>query len=323
MSNKRTSKNSNNLWRYLLSIVLGGAGSAILYLQYRQDRADADRNIRLGSRMLETRLGTVEFAERGQGVPVLLFHGSGTGYQQIDILPFFYDPLHYHLLTFSRPGYLRTPLTIAPSVEEQADLAAAVLDARGLGAAHLIAISSGGLAALAFAQRYPQQCLTLTMLSAVTPLYTTPDFADTAEHFITWATKRDFLFWLALVLGGRTAVLRSNGAAPSDLTDDKAVAIIDAIQNTVFPPSEWSSGLQNDIRTLKTFNKDIIPQIDTPSLFIHGTYDLAASYANARDTAAQLPTARFLTVDGGTHFIMSTHHREISLAITDLLAEYA
>ncbi|MEO1163253.1 MAG: alpha/beta hydrolase [Chloroflexota bacterium] len=320
---KRKQNKQRGLSRYVLPLLLGGAGAAMLYRQYQQDRADADRTRRLGSRLIETRLGTVEYAERGTGIPVLLFHGSGTGYQHLDLLPHFYDTSVYRLMSFSRPGYLRTLQNVAPSAGEQADLAAAVLDANGCYDAHIIAISSGGLPALSFAQRHRDRCLTLTMLSAVTPLYSTPDLADTAEQFISWATQQDFLFWLALNLGGRSAVLRSNGASPSDLPDDKAFAIIDTVRDTVFPPSVWSSGLQNDIRILKAFNPDSITDITAPSLFIHGTDDLAASYENARETASNLPTSRFLTIDGGTHFVIATHHREIGLAIGDMLTEYA
>jgi hypothetical protein len=45
-------------------------------------KADYVRRLEAGSRVIETRLGPIEYSDMGEGVPVLSLHGTPGGYDQ-------------------------------------------------------------------------------------------------------------------------------------------------------------------------------------------------------------------------------------------------
>src|SRR6516165_4366978 len=67
--------------------------------------------VRRGSEIAETRHGLVEFARSGTGPVILNLHGGATGYDQTLALSWNVHEAGFMILTPSRPGYLRTPLT--------------------------------------------------------------------------------------------------------------------------------------------------------------------------------------------------------------------
>src|SRR5205085_9767873 len=96
------------------------------------------------SRLLETRQGTVEYRLEGNGPAVLFLHGSPGGYDQGIPMAQALDLQGFTLLSLSRPGYRRTPLSSGETPEAQADLYAAMLDALNVSQVTVMAISGGG-----------------------------------------------------------------------------------------------------------------------------------------------------------------------------------
>ena len=78
--------------------------------------------------VVPTARGPIEFAEFGDGPPVLLLHGSMGGWQQGELLARTLDLTGYRIILVSRPGYMQTPLDSGRSAAAQADLYAALLD---------------------------------------------------------------------------------------------------------------------------------------------------------------------------------------------------
>jgi pimeloyl-ACP methyl ester carboxylesterase len=94
---------------------------------------------------VETAAGPVEYdLTPGDGPIVLASHGGWGGLDQARVLLDWLAPAGYRLLSVSRPGYLATPLSSGRTMEEQADLFAALLDTLGIDAAGVLAVSSGG-----------------------------------------------------------------------------------------------------------------------------------------------------------------------------------
>src|SRR5690349_13328994 len=77
--------------------------------------------VRCGSEIAHTRRGPVEFGRLGTGPVNLNFHGGATGYDQTLALSWDVHEAGFSVLTPSRPGYLRTPLTSGSTPEEAAD----------------------------------------------------------------------------------------------------------------------------------------------------------------------------------------------------------
>ena len=80
------------------------------------------QRLRENSQLVATTLGPIEYGVAGEGAPVLFIHGTPGGYDQgLAAADMFIGP-GYTILSPSRPGYLRTPLSSGASLEDQADL---------------------------------------------------------------------------------------------------------------------------------------------------------------------------------------------------------
>ena len=77
----------------------------------------------------------------------------------------------FRVLAWSRPGYVRTPLSVGKSYPEQADAAAALMDALGIDRAAVLGYSAGGPPAIYFAHRHPDRIWALILECAVTRRY--------------------------------------------------------------------------------------------------------------------------------------------------------
>ena len=94
------------------------------------------------SSVAETALGSIEYSLTGESDLVLLFiHGTPGGHDQT-IEPSSY----YRVLTPSRLGYLRTPLSVSKSPAEQAKAYKALLDSLGIKEVSEIYMTDFGLA---------------------------------------------------------------------------------------------------------------------------------------------------------------------------------
>jgi pimeloyl-ACP methyl ester carboxylesterase len=69
----------------------------------------------------------------------------------------------YRYIIPSRAGYLRTPLSVAETPQEQAHAFAALLTALGIDRVATTASSGGGPSALQFAMQYPDRCSALIL----------------------------------------------------------------------------------------------------------------------------------------------------------------
>lgn len=119
--------------------------------RYRYEKRRALHTLRLGSRVAETSAGAVEYAMRGEGLPLLALHGAGGGYEQGLAVGALLDSASFQTIAISRPGYRRTLLTIGATLHEQAHAIAALLDTLQLERVVVAALSAGRLAALQFA----------------------------------------------------------------------------------------------------------------------------------------------------------------------------
>src|SRR4029078_10907025 len=105
------------------------------YLAFQRDLRASRERLRDKSRVVETRCGPIEYAEVGEGLPVLVVHGAGGGFDQGME---FGQPLverGFKVIAMSRFGYLQTPMPTDASPAAQADAHLALMDALGIGRA--------------------------------------------------------------------------------------------------------------------------------------------------------------------------------------------
>src|SRR5689334_13243450 len=68
-----------------LARILGAAASAaglVAYARYRREIGASRLALECGSTIAETAAGALEYAEAGEGAPMLVIHGAGGGYDQ-------------------------------------------------------------------------------------------------------------------------------------------------------------------------------------------------------------------------------------------------
>ena len=139
--------------------VMSAAASAaglVTYARYRREMRGIRAAVDDGSTIAETTAGDIEYAETGEGEPMLLIHGAGGGYDQgLLIGRDFGESLR--IIAPSLFGYLKTAVPHDSSAAAQADAHAALLDFLGIQKSVVVGVSAGGPSAggpcLSFASR--------------------------------------------------------------------------------------------------------------------------------------------------------------------------
>lgn len=313
-----------------LSGLAAAGSSAFLYLRYRRDLRRARRRAATGSRVVETSAGPIEYAEAGEGPPILVIHGAGGGFDQS---LYFAGPLAragFRVIAPSRFGYLRTPLPPDASAEAQADAHAALLDALGVAHAAALGASAGAPSAMQLALRHPERTAALVLLvPAAYPAHVAPRSAGatregsptaTAVLFDT-ALRSDFLFWLAPRLARRT-VLRAILATPPSVVEHASAderARVEGVLERILPVRPRRLGLLNDARVTSSLPRYELERLAAPTLAISLEDDLFLTWEGARYSAEHIPNARFLGYPSGGHLWVG-HHAELMDEIVRFLA---
>ena len=123
---------------------------------------------------VETALGPVELARAGGGPAVLFIHGTPGGWDSSVAMGRFLVEAGFEVLAPSRPGYLATPLNGRATIDDQADLHAALLDAIGCERAGVVTWSGGGPSGYRLAVRHPSRVCALVAFAAVSQRYREP-----------------------------------------------------------------------------------------------------------------------------------------------------
>lgn len=275
-----------------------------LTLAFRRDMTRAYARITVGSELVATQLGDVEYALAGHGTPVLVVHGSGGGFDQGDFLGRLVLGDEVRRITPSRFGYLRSTYREGAGFEEQAQAYAALLDHLRVPRVAVLAFSHGGPSALLFAARYPERVSSLTLLSAGVSSSDDAEQrrADLQGAALMWIYRGDFRYW-ALTRGLRSWFLGLMGA------DARVVAALDAGQReavdallaTMEPVQPRARGAAFDHRAAMPDER--IAAIRAPTLVVHARDDSLQRHRNAEYAARLIPGAQLVSFERGGHLL--------------------
>ena len=289
----------------IFAVGFGGAA----YARYRPSIHGARARVSTGSHIAVTRCGPIEYAEQGDGAPVLVVHGAGGGFDQALDLAEGLTRAGYRVIAPSRFGYLRTPLPADGSAEAQADAHACLLDALHVPAAVIMGVSAGGPSSLQFALRFPDRTRALVLLVPATysPNHTPVARASRLTMFVFDAVLRsDFLFWAGNRVAPR-AYLRTILGTPPELVaaapPDEQARLQTAIDH-ILPVSARRQGLLNDARVVSSLPRYALERITAPTIAISTEDDGYGTFAGARYTAEHIPGARFLGYPSGGHMLV-------------------
>src|SRR5829696_10418033 len=106
---------------------------AVTYPRFRADvQPNRERLLSESDIVATEEFGDIEYAVQGKGLPVLLVHGAGGGYDQGLLIGENYVGDGHRFIAPSRFGYLRSSIREGGSPAAQADAYATLLDALGV-----------------------------------------------------------------------------------------------------------------------------------------------------------------------------------------------
>jgi pimeloyl-ACP methyl ester carboxylesterase len=89
------------------------------------------------------------------------------------------------------------------------------------------------------------------------------------------------------------------------------------------PISERRAGVQNDLANAHAMDDFPWEEIRVPTMLIHGEKDNLIPLAYSQEVAHRIPNAELVTVRGGGHECLVSHHREISPKLNSFLKRHA
>lgn len=308
--------------RKLFGIMSAAAtiAGATAYARYRRETAELRSRLESGSRTIDTSAGPIEYAEAGEGDPLLLIHGAGGGYDQglmigRDLVKGF------RVIAPSRFGYLRTPVPDDVSPAAQADAHAALLQELGIDTCIVAGVSAGGPSALEFALRHPDRTRALILL--VPRTYDPTESLHPDERFDSRLVLRviessaDFLFWVGMRLA-RPAIVRFLGVPPAvevNASEEERQRVTE-IMRSIFPLSERVRGIVVDSSI--QLSPWPLEQLDVPTLVISAKDDLFGTLPGARFTAGHIRGAELRVLETGGH-LMVGQEQQVNAWVADFL----
>jgi pimeloyl-ACP methyl ester carboxylesterase len=248
--------------------------------------------------------GEMEFAERGDGPVVLVIHGSPGGYDQGLVYGNELTRRGFRVLSISRPGYLRTPLSTGATFTEQADAISELITQRDIMVCGVLGVSEGSDCALQLASRHPEQVTSLVLLS---PPGESLGFSPIASigyrlfHDLTGDIGCWILFlrseWsprdLFADMTGLTSSLRPSGReeiASLIMRDPEQQTFLKGLARSVTPLSPREHGIINDNAELKDIPAASSLSITCPLLVLTGEHATSTPFESLRK--------RFSTISG-------------------------
>jgi pimeloyl-ACP methyl ester carboxylesterase len=303
------------------AITAGAA--AVACTAYRKDMKAARQRIEGRSQVIDSGQGPIEFAESGEGPPVLVIHGAGGGFDQgLDLGRAFVGDDH-RIIAPSRFGYLGTPLPADASPEAQADAHLRLLDALQLDSVPVIGVSAGGPSAVQLCLRNPDRCPALAL---IVPMAYVPGRAPAAapslffESVLNAITASDVLFWTAMKVAHSTLVKTILGTPVQVYRSATAEERrgVDEMLRGILPISRRAAGIWHDAAVSSNLTRVQLEDIRVPALVISAADDGYRTYESSRYTAEQIPGGKFVGFPAGGHLLVG-HEAEVRSLVTSFL----
>jgi pimeloyl-ACP methyl ester carboxylesterase len=247
---------------------------------------------------------TIEYAEHGEGYPVLVLHGIFGGFDavQLTVDPWVGDG--FRVVAPSRFGCLGSTLPSDATVADQADAYAMLLDALGIERAAVVGFSAGTVSAMKFALRYPDRICALILISGHYPQkhYKVP-------RFLLRVLYTDRVFWALKTFTPRLFA-RICGTPKGFQASPAEQQALESVMEGLFPVKPRRPGAIFDTLVSEP-DVDNFPleKLSVPTLMIHAADDALARYATVPSAAARIPGARLVTIERGGHLHLGAQAR--------------
>ncbi len=298
--------------------------SAVIAIWFGADTTRAYARITSNSTILSSPLGEIEFKRRGAGVPVLVVHGSGGGYDQGELIAQVILGEGFDWIAPSRFGYLRSTFREGATFDDQASAYAYLLNSLGLQKVAVVALSHGGPSALLFAVLYPERVSSLTLLSCgvASSSEASQEKANQKGDALTTIFKFEMLYWLVRTFL-RKQLMRLMGV------DGRVIVVLTTEQRTLVnqvidymaPAAARYAGVAFDNRA--AMPNERVAAIRAPTLVVHATDDSLQLFHNAEYAADHIPGARLVSFKRGGHLLLAAELSTIQAEIRQFILAHA
>jgi len=271
------------------------------------------KGVIISPQIIETRLGKVEIHITEGDAPVLMgSHGGLGGVDQCRAaIDFAKDD--FRLLSLSRPGYLGTPLESGKSLDEQADLFAAVLDELGIEKVAMFSISAGGPFAYTFAIRHPDRIWALITADSVSGYYDMPETAgpvtqmiflsDTGQKLMQMMTKSKPDAFIKEIFKSEAYYTKKEMKEHLKFVMDNPYAheFVTAFMNAMYPYKTRKAGTENDLEITRNLYHLPVEEIKCPTLVVHGTHDADVKFYDGVYAYEHIENSERFWIENGSH----------------------
>ena len=191
--------------------------------------------------------------------------------------------------------FLKIPIAAPYRLRDMAQDTIGLMDALGIKSAHLVGASMGGMIAQEIAISFPQAVRSLTSIMSTTgnPKVPPPSREATAVLMAPPpATKEEYFVRFA-----QTWKILRVGSFPEDEALDRSRA------ERTYERGLNPAGVGRQLRAILASGsrKERLRAVKAPTLVIHGTVDPLVRAEAGKDTAASIPGARLLMIEGMGH----------------------
>jgi pimeloyl-ACP methyl ester carboxylesterase len=192
---------------------------------------------------------------------------------------------------------LKIPVKAPYKLYDMALDTVALMDVLGIKTAHLVGASMGGMIAQEIAITFPERVRSLTSIMSTTGNPKVPAPTREASAMLMApppATKQEYLDRFA-----QTWKILRVGSFPEDEARDRSRA------ERCFSRGLNPAGVGRQLRAIiaSGSRKERLRNVKAPTLVIHGTVDPLVNPMGGRDTAASIPGAKLLMIEGMGHAI--------------------
>ncbi|KAE8449156.1 hypothetical protein EG329_008540 [Mollisiaceae sp. DMI_Dod_QoI] len=286
---------------------------------------------------VQTAAGLVEAEVSGSGIPILILHGSPGGIDAARSMSRFLDKDRFKIICLSRPGYLNTPLSpVNRSIDAEADLVVALLDALQIPRAGVLAWSGGGPVAYQIASRHPHRVSSLVAIAAASSAWIAPK-TNIIERIMFGTKLGDRIIkFMSSHLPEHVieTVLEGEGSLRGDelhvmaeqvMADPAQRQLVLEISLTVNVGGRRKEGWENDVENFAAIKSLGLEQVQCPVLLIHGDADTDALLSYSESAHARLPLSTLIVMPRGTHLSFYAHPqaREVQEKAQKWLSDHA
>ena len=258
----------------------------------------------------------------GDGEPVLQIHGAGFGH-------FNFDPAtpvlsqQFRVIDFDMRGYGQSDKPLQHyDMEVWADDVAGLLDALGIGRAHIHGTSMGGMIAIVVAGKYPERTQSVVINCAAAKLGSSgrlifKNWIDIARLDPAGPGSRvlaELITWQAL--------------SKRFLDENDDVELADTIQ-TILRDSNRLEVFTAACEAMRDMDlRPWLPRITSPALVLGGDEDLMTPWDQGPDGAGQqaiadgIPSAEVHVVEGANHSTVFDSTEEHNRVVIDFFARH-